>query len=103
LHAIFDPLKEHHPEADMGDGEGLVVADVLATRLLGVAFEGGLLISPGRFHRSTQHQDSEDEEDRQPDLSPSSRVGLDLVQQTTQSTPVTHSQGAVAARKKRHS
>uniref|UniRef100_A0A3B5LF12 Uncharacterized protein n=1 Tax=Xiphophorus couchianus TaxID=32473 RepID=A0A3B5LF12_9TELE len=71
------------PETNMGDGERFVVADIFTTRLLGVTFES----------RLTQHQDPEDEENRQPDLSSSGGVGLNLVQKTTQCTPITHSSG----------
>uniref|UniRef100_A0A3B3SVV3 Uncharacterized protein n=1 Tax=Paramormyrops kingsleyae TaxID=1676925 RepID=A0A3B3SVV3_9TELE len=67
-----------HPEADMRDGEGLVVTDVLTAGLLGVALEGRLLVPPGTLHRGAQHQDAEDEEHRQPDLPPGCGVGLDL-------------------------
>uniref|UniRef100_A0A3Q3WWV2 Uncharacterized protein n=1 Tax=Mola mola TaxID=94237 RepID=A0A3Q3WWV2_MOLML len=78
------------PEANMGNGKGFIITDILATRLLGVAIKGRLL-----------NQDPEYEEDRQPHLPARSRVSLDLVQQTTQSTPVTHSQVVLAGGKKR--
>lgn len=57
-----------HPEADVRDGEGLVIADVLTSGLLGVTREVGLLVTPDLFGRSPQHQDPEDEEDSQPDF-----------------------------------
>ena len=57
-----------HPKADVRDGEGLVVADILATGLLGVTGEVGLLVAPDLFGRGPQYQDPEDEEDSQPDF-----------------------------------
>ena len=56
------------PEACVADGEGAVVADVLTARLGGVALEGRLLVAPRRLHRSTDDQDTEDEEDGEPYL-----------------------------------
>lgn len=57
-----------HPEANVGDGEGLIVADVFATGLLCVTGEIRLLITPNLFSCCAQHQDAEDKEDSQPNL-----------------------------------
>lgn len=57
-----------HPEANVGDGEGLVVADIFATGLLRVTGEIRLLITPNLFSCCAQHQDAEDKEDSQPNL-----------------------------------
>lgn len=57
-----------HPEANVGDGEGFVVADILATRLLRVTGEIRLLITPNLFGCCTQNQDAEDKKDSQPNL-----------------------------------
>ncbi|KAJ0061017.1 hypothetical protein NL108_004746, partial [Boleophthalmus pectinirostris] len=78
------------PEAHVGDGEGLVVAHILTTGLLRVALEGRLFVPPGRLHSCPKHQDPEDEEYGQPDFAPCGGVGLHLVQQAPESTPVTH-------------
>uniref|UniRef100_A0A3B4TWB4 Uncharacterized protein n=1 Tax=Seriola dumerili TaxID=41447 RepID=A0A3B4TWB4_SERDU len=65
-----------HPKADVGDGESDVIADILATGLLGVTGEARLLVAPHLLCRSTQDQDAEDEQDddREPDASDASRV-----------------------------
>uniref|UniRef100_A0A8C9RZP4 Uncharacterized protein n=1 Tax=Scleropages formosus TaxID=113540 RepID=A0A8C9RZP4_SCLFO len=76
-----------HPEPHVRDGEGLVVADVLATGLLGVALERRLLVTPSRLYGGAQDQDAEDEEDGEPDLS---TMGLHFVQQAAQKAPVSH-------------
>lgn len=57
-----------HPESDVGDGESLIVADVLATGLLRVTSKVRLLVTPDLFSCCAQHQDAEDEEDGQPNL-----------------------------------
>lgn len=51
------------PETHVRDREGLVIADVLTTRLLGVAAKGRLLITPGGLNCCPQQQDSENEKD----------------------------------------
>uniref|UniRef100_A0A8C6L8U9 Uncharacterized protein n=1 Tax=Nothobranchius furzeri TaxID=105023 RepID=A0A8C6L8U9_NOTFU len=63
-----------HPESDVRDGEGFIVADILTTRLLGVTGEVGLLVAPHLLGGSPQHQDPEDEEDSQPDLADDQEV-----------------------------
>uniref|UniRef100_A0A8C4IZL4 Uncharacterized protein n=1 Tax=Dromaius novaehollandiae TaxID=8790 RepID=A0A8C4IZL4_DRONO len=68
-----------NPEAYVRDGKGLVVADILTTRLLSVAPESRLFISPSRFNCCPQQQDSENKEDRQPYFSPCSRISLNFV------------------------
>uniref|UniRef100_A0A3B3BZH5 Uncharacterized protein n=1 Tax=Oryzias melastigma TaxID=30732 RepID=A0A3B3BZH5_ORYME len=106
IHSYNDLGRRHKddlqdPEADVGDGEGFVIADVFATRLLGVALKSRLLVAPGRLHSGTQNQDPKDEEHGQPDLPTRSRIGLDLVQQATQSTPITHRWGVLAGGRRR--
>uniref|UniRef100_A0A3B3SWC6 Uncharacterized protein n=1 Tax=Paramormyrops kingsleyae TaxID=1676925 RepID=A0A3B3SWC6_9TELE len=54
------------PQPDVGDGEEVVIADAVAARLLSVAGEAGLLISPGALCRHDQHQEAEEEEDGEP-------------------------------------
>uniref|UniRef100_A0A3B3VYP0 Uncharacterized protein n=2 Tax=Poecilia TaxID=8080 RepID=A0A3B3VYP0_9TELE len=55
-----------HPQADVGDGEGLVIAHVLASRLLRVANIVGLLVAPHELCRRAQYEDAEDEQHCEP-------------------------------------
>ncbi|CAG5928452.1 unnamed protein product [Menidia menidia] len=76
-----------HPEADVRDGEGVVVADVLATGLLGVAHEVRLLVPPHVLRAGAQDHDPEQEQDAHPDLPDHRGVGLDFFQQGRQKAP----------------
>lgn len=69
-----------NPEANVRDGEGPVVADVLTTRLLCVTDEARLLVAPDALSTCTQDHDPEEEEDTHPDLPNDCGVGLDLIQ-----------------------
>lgn len=78
------------PEAQVGDGEGAVIAGVLAAGLLRVAGEAGQLISPHPFRSCPQHQDAENEEDGEPNLPHHRGVLLGVLQQPPQQAPVPH-------------
>uniref|UniRef100_A0A3B5QZE7 Uncharacterized protein n=1 Tax=Xiphophorus maculatus TaxID=8083 RepID=A0A3B5QZE7_XIPMA len=79
-----------HPKADVGDGEGDVVAHVLATGLLGVAGEPRLLVAPHLLGGGAEDEDAEDEQDSEPDLSNHSGVLLGFFQKLSQQVPVSH-------------
>uniref|UniRef100_A0A8C4I5H8 Uncharacterized protein n=1 Tax=Dicentrarchus labrax TaxID=13489 RepID=A0A8C4I5H8_DICLA len=64
------------PEADVGDGEEVVIADTVATRLLGVASETGLLVTPNALCCNHQNQDTENEQDRKPDATDACGVSV---------------------------
>uniref|UniRef100_A0A8C6LDC2 Uncharacterized protein n=1 Tax=Nothobranchius furzeri TaxID=105023 RepID=A0A8C6LDC2_NOTFU len=68
-----------HPEADVGDGEGLVVAHVLTPGLLRVADIVRLLVAPHKLRRRAQDEDAEDEEHREPHPADYRRVLVDFL------------------------
>lgn len=68
------------PQADVRHGEKVVVADILAARLLRVAREVGLLVSPDALGSQDQDGDAKDEEDGKPDLSQAGGVFVDSAQ-----------------------
>ena len=76
------------PQADVRDGEELVVADAVAAGLLGVAGEARLLIAPDAFGSHHQHQDSEDEDDGEPNPSDACRVPVYAADQDVKGSPV---------------
>lgn len=60
----------------MGDGEEVVIADTVAARLLGVAGEARLLITPHTLCCDHQYQDAENEQDREPDATDACGVSV---------------------------
>lgn len=57
-----DEDKLESPEADVGDGKVVIIADVLATWLEGVALKVCLVIAPDTLcsHNKDQHPEDED-------------------------------------------
>uniref|UniRef100_A0A8C3G5T5 Uncharacterized protein n=1 Tax=Cyclopterus lumpus TaxID=8103 RepID=A0A8C3G5T5_CYCLU len=76
------------PQADVRDGEELVVTDAVAAGLLGVADEAGLLISPDAFRSDHQDQDTEDEDDGEPNASDAGRVPVYATDHGIKGAPV---------------
>uniref|UniRef100_A0A7N5KKV1 Uncharacterized protein n=1 Tax=Ailuropoda melanoleuca TaxID=9646 RepID=A0A7N5KKV1_AILME len=76
------------PEADVGNGEEVVVADVGAARLLGVAVEVLLLVPPHALSGHHVHQHAEDEHHRQPDAAERRGVLVDPAQEGLQCLPI---------------
>uniref|UniRef100_A0A671WX07 Uncharacterized protein n=1 Tax=Sparus aurata TaxID=8175 RepID=A0A671WX07_SPAAU len=64
------------PEADVGDGEEVVIADAVAARLLGVAGEARLLVAPHALCCNHQNQDAENEKDREPNATDACGVSV---------------------------
>uniref|UniRef100_A0A4X2K573 Uncharacterized protein n=1 Tax=Vombatus ursinus TaxID=29139 RepID=A0A4X2K573_VOMUR len=86
------------PQADVGDGEEVVVADVGAARLARVTVKVLLLITPHALRRYHVHQHTEDEDHGEPDTAESRGVLVDSAQERLQGLPV-HGCWAVGAGK----
>lgn len=65
------------PQADVGDGEDVVVAHVVAARLERVADKVLALIAPHSLGRHHEHHYAEDEDHRQPDAAEHGGVLVD--------------------------
>uniref|UniRef100_A0A8C0WV95 Uncharacterized protein n=1 Tax=Castor canadensis TaxID=51338 RepID=A0A8C0WV95_CASCN len=76
------------PEADVGDGEVVVIAHVLAARLEGVADKISLLISPHLLCGHHEDHDSKNEEDCEPDFPNTGGVLVDTSKNTLQRAPI---------------
>lgn len=76
------------PEANVGDGEVVIVADVGATGLAGVAVEVCLVIAPDALGGHHEDQHPEDEDHCQPDTSEGGGVLVDSIEKTLQKLPV---------------
>lgn len=57
------------PESGVGDGEVVVVANIVTTGLPGVAIKVLLLVTPDLLTGHQEDQESEDENDSEPDAS----------------------------------
>uniref|UniRef100_A0A8D0ENT4 Uncharacterized protein n=1 Tax=Strix occidentalis caurina TaxID=311401 RepID=A0A8D0ENT4_STROC len=76
------------PEADVGDGEEVVVADVGAARLPRVAVKVLLLVSPHALSCHHVDQHTEDEDHGEPDAAEGCGVLVDPAEQRLQCFPI---------------
>lgn len=76
------------PESRVGDGEVVVVADIVATRLPGVAIKVLLLVTPDLFTGHQEDQESEDENDGEPDATERGRVLVHPAEEALKEGPV---------------
>lgn len=79
-----------YPVANVGYGEGLIIADIFTPRLNRITLEISLLIPPGRLSSCAQHEHAEYEQDSEPDLADHCGVLVYFLQELSQEAPVTH-------------
>ena len=76
------------PEADVGDGEEVVIADVGAARLARIAIKVLLLVPPDPFGCHHIDQDTEDEDHGEPNATEGCGVFVDPTEQPLQRLPI---------------
>uniref|UniRef100_A0A8C3UA37 Uncharacterized protein n=1 Tax=Catharus ustulatus TaxID=91951 RepID=A0A8C3UA37_CATUS len=76
------------PEADVGDGEEVVEADVGAARLQRVAIEVLVVIAPDALGRHQVNQQAEDEDEGEPDTAEGCGVLVDTAEEPLEHPPV---------------
>lgn len=79
-----------HPEAILGDGEGIIVTYLLAARLQGVTGKLPLLVFEQVAGDSAQDEDAEDQHEQQPEAAKHRGVGLEGIEEATEEAPLTH-------------
>jgi len=79
-----------HPESVLGDGEGHVVAHLLAARLQGVAGELLLLVIEQVAGDGSQDQNPKDKHEQEPETAEHRRVGLEAVKESAEEAPFAH-------------
>lgn len=76
------------PQANVGDGEEVVVADVGAAWLTGVALKVSLVVAPDPLGGHDEDQHAEDKDHRQPDASEASGILVDSAEKTFKKLPI---------------
>uniref|UniRef100_A0A665USY7 Uncharacterized protein n=1 Tax=Echeneis naucrates TaxID=173247 RepID=A0A665USY7_ECHNA len=76
------------PQANVRDGEEVVIADVGATWLAGVAIKVSLVINPDTLCSHHKDQHPKDKDHRQPDATKGSGVLVDSTEKTLEKLPI---------------
>uniref|UniRef100_A0A3B4F633 Uncharacterized protein n=2 Tax=Haplochromini TaxID=319058 RepID=A0A3B4F633_9CICH len=76
------------PESGVRDGEVVVIADILTTRLAGVAIKVLLFVAPDLFTSHQEDQEPEDEDNGKPDSTKPCGVLVSPTEETLQEDPV---------------
>lgn len=76
------------PQPDVGDGEEVVVADVVAARLSRVAFEVFLLVAPHLLSRHHKNHDPEEEDNGEPHAAKGGGVFVHPAEEALEECPV---------------